>query len=356
MLSAGEVKRFALERGADLVGIASIERFDGAPAHMHPASIYPEAKSVVVIALRIPRGTLRGVEEGTNWVSYTYFGYHGLLNSFFIPKVVYEVACFIEDHGFEAVPYYPGVPEAQPPRRSLREDFPPPDVELQVRIAAFAAGLGEIGWSKVFLTKRFGPRQRLAAVITDAPLEPDPVVPPGTICDRCMSCVEGCPADAIPHISEGKVVEIEVAGYEVQWADVDMGKCCLCYHGLDKRVSPFLARDCPGLRFDVRLQECSEEEACKLCWTLSTRTWRKTHEFPSGFIVEGHAMLQKWGVGGSYGICVARGCIRSCTDHLERTGRIEQRFESGPLIRRPRWLLSLEGTPVEEASFSHELD
>ena len=59
-----------------------------------------------------------------------------------------------------------------------------PDVQLAIRIAATAAGVGEIGWSKVFLTKKYGPRQRLAASITDMPLEPDPLVEPGTICKR----------------------------------------------------------------------------------------------------------------------------------------------------------------------------
>ncbi|HIE50573.1 MAG TPA: epoxyqueuosine reductase [Armatimonadetes bacterium] len=345
MLRKEELKEFAFSRGLDLVGVANIERFKGAPPRMHPANIFPEARSVIVVARRIPRGTLRGIEEGTNWVSYTYFGYHGLHNTFFWPLPTYELACFIEDRGWEAVPYYPGVPEAQPPREPLREGTVAPEVQMQMRIAAVAAGLGEIGWSKVLLTEQFGPRQRLGMVITDAPLEPDPIVEPGSICHRCMVCVQECPAQAIPHLSEGKVVEVEIAGYRIQWADVDMGKCCLSYHGLDKRVSPFLAKECPGFVFEVRQQKCAEEEAYKLCWPLSTGAWRKSEKFPSGYIVEGHARLQQWGVGGSYGVCGARGCIRSCLDHLERLGRLGQTFHTGPFIKRPRWLLDLEGNP-----------
>jgi len=188
-LTASRVKEFALSQGLDLVGIANIERFDGAPERMHPAAILPGARSVVVVARRILRGNWRGIEEGAYWPNYTYFGYHGLLNSFFIPKGVYETACFIEDHGWEAVPYYPGVPEAQPPAEPVRPGAVAPDVHLAIRIAGVAAGLGEIGWSKVFLTRRFGPRVRLAAIITDAELEPDPLPEPGSVCDRCMACV-----------------------------------------------------------------------------------------------------------------------------------------------------------------------
>ncbi|HOG88146.1 MAG TPA: hypothetical protein PLG26_12880, partial [Verrucomicrobiota bacterium] len=307
-LTASRVKEFALSQGLDLVGIANIERFDGAPERMHPAAILPGARSVVVVARRILRGNWRGIEEGTYWPNYTYFGYHGLLNSFFIPKGVYETACFIEDHGWEAVPYYPGVPEAQPPAEPVRPGAVAPDVHLAIRIAGVAAGLGEIGWSKVFLTRRFGPRVRLAAIITDAELEPDPLPEPGSVCDRCMACVQGCP-DAIPHKLDGKTVSIQIEDKTHEWADVHMGRCTLCYHGGDPRVSPFIHKTFPGYEFDVRKQDISEEAAYKLCWPFSLGKWRPTEEDPSGYIVEGHARIQQWGGDGSYGIEGSRGCM-----------------------------------------------
>lgn len=96
------LKEFASQRGADLVGIANVGRFEELPTEKHPSSIFPEAKSVVVLGRRITRGTLRGMEEG-------------------------------------------------------------------------------------------------------------------------MSCVSACPSGAIPHIKEGKVVEIEIEGQKIQWGDVDMG-------------------------------------------------------------------------------------------------------------------------------------
>lgn len=332
------IRDFALSRGLDLFGVANIERFDGAPERMHPASIFPEVKSVIVVGRRILRGPWRGIEEGTHWPSYTYFDYHGLLNTLFIPLPLYETACFIEDFGFEAVPYYPGVPEGQP----LREGVPAPDVNLAIRIAAVAAGLGEIGWSKVFLTRRFGPRQRLAAILTDLELEPDPLVEPNSICRLDMACVEGCPG-AIPHLREGKTVEVRIEDRTYRWADVDMGRCCLIYHGGDPRVSPFIPKSLPGYRFDITRQKLTEEAAYKLCWTLSTAKWRSSAEFSEPFVIEGHAYLAKWGVGGSYGVGGSRGCMRSCMNHLEKHGLVEQTFRGGDFIRRRRWLLDVEG-------------
>ncbi len=340
------IREFALSRGLDLFGVASLSRFAGAPERMHPTAIMPEAKSVIVVGKRILRGGWRGIEEGTYWPAYTYFDYHGLLNTYFIPLPAYETCCFIEDLGFEASPCYPGVPECQPPAKPLRPDQPAPDVNLAVRIAATAAGLGEIGWSKVFLTKRFGPRQRLAAILTELELEPDPLVEPNSICRLDMACVKGCPG-AIPHVKDGRAVEIRIEGKRYRWADVDMGRCTLVYHGGDPRVSPFIPKSMPGYRFDVMAQHMDEETAYKFCWPMSTGGWRRTEEFPSGHIIEGHAYLQKWGVGGSYGVEGSRGCMRSCMDYLESHGIVETRYRGGKFVRRPRWLLDAEGRIAE---------
>lgn len=339
---------FARSQGLDLVGVANIERFADAPERMHPASIHPGARSVIVVARRILRGNWRGIEEGTHWPAYTYFGYHGLLNSFFIPLGVYETACFIEDHGWEAVPYYPGVPEAQPPDAPLRPGAAAPNVHLAIRIAAVAAGLGEIGWSKVFLTRRFGPRQRLAAIITDAALEPDPLLEPNTLCNRCMACRQGCPSDAIPHPKAGRTVQIRIEDKTYEWGDVDMGRCTLSYHGGDPRVSPFLHKAFPGLSFDVARQHITEDQAYKLCWPLSLGAWRRTEADPSGYLVEGHSQIARWGGAGSYGIGGSRGCMRSCADAFLTQERCEQTYHSGRFVKRPRWLLPAE-IPVDTA-------
>ncbi|NLW49744.1 MAG: hypothetical protein GXY85_02730 [Candidatus Brocadiaceae bacterium] len=340
------IREFALSRGLELFGVANIERFENAPKRMHPASIYPETKSVIVVGRQIVRGGWRGIEEGTYWPNYTYFDYHGLLNTLFIPLPLYETACFIEDHGYEAVPYYPGVPrEADPRDRKLRDDVQS-DVQISIRIAGVAAGVGEMGWSKVFLTKRFGPRQRLAAIFTDLELEPDPLIEPNSICRLDMSCVKGCPG-AIPHIKEGKFVEITIEDKTYRWGDVDMGKCTLIFHGGDPRVSPFIPKSMPGYRFDVMAQNVSEEGAYKFCWPMSLRDWRRSAEFPSGYLIEGHAYIHKWGVGGSYAVEGSRGCMRSCFNYMEKHGLVEERLRNGEFIRRPRWLLDTAGRPTE---------
>jgi ferredoxin len=232
------------------------------------------------------------------------------------------------------------VPERQPPEQPLRPGAVGPNVHLAIRIAGVAAGLGEIGWSKVFLTRRFGPRVRLHAILTEAELRPDPLIEPGSLCTRCMACVEGCQADAIPHVRDGRTVRIQIEGKTYEWADVQMGRCTLGFHGGDPSVSPFLHKTFPGYCFDPRRQDVSENAAYKLCWPLSLERWPATDEDPSGWRVEGHARLRQWGGDGSFAVGGSRGCMRSCFDCLERTGRVEQTFENGRFVKRPRWLLS----------------
>ncbi len=345
MLTAAAVKQYAKAAGADLCGIANIERFEGAPAQMDPRFILPEARSAIIIGRRIPRGVYRGIEEGTHWSNYTFYGYNRL-NSLFMPKAQYETACFVEDHGFEAVPVYPGVSEVQPHSPPVRAGQPGPDVYPQMRIAAMAAGLGEIGWSKVFLSREFGPRQRLCMILTDAELEPDPLVEPNSICNLCMACVDECPGHCIPHIREGKVVEIQIEGVTYRWADVHMGRCTLTHHGLNKEASPFLAKDCPGLRMDVSEQECSEEEAYKLTHSVGRADWRRTPEFPTGHVID-YAWTMLHGVG-YYAVCGARGCIRACMMSNGPAGEPDRRFHN-EFRKRPMWTLSPDGVPgVEE--------
>lgn len=64
---------------------------------------------------------------------------------------------------------------------------------------AIDAGLGEIGRNGLLLTPKFGPRVRLAKVITDMPLIPDKPIVFGVreFCEVCKLCADQCPSKAI---------------------------------------------------------------------------------------------------------------------------------------------------------------
>jgi reductive dehalogenase len=64
---------------------------------------------------------------------------------------------------------------------------------------AIDAGLGELGRLGLLITPKYGPRVRLAKVITDMPLQPDRPIAFGVteFCEACAKCVDHCPGDAL---------------------------------------------------------------------------------------------------------------------------------------------------------------
>ncbi len=318
MLTPSQVKEYARRCGADLVGIASLDRFEGAPKQMDPRYIFPDAKAMVVLGFRILRGALRGVEEGTFFIAYSGMGYAGI-NHVLQPMVLWDLCRWMEDEGYETVPMpndwpWPGTDIlgndpaiVGPPRegfsRPVSPHKPAPDVFVHLRIAAFCAGLGEIGYGKLLLTPEYGPRQRLAALLTDAPLDPDPLFE-GKLCDRCMSCVTNCSGEAI---SRTETVKVTVAGRELEWGQIDFERCSRAFCGGRRETNPFMLTP--------------EDEAgfSQHVWTAQHYKLPPTYDY--GRAIEG-----------------AAGCMRACMVHLEEQGSLKNTFKA-PFRRRKPWRL-----------------
>ena len=291
-----DVKKVALESGAALVGFAPISRFENAPPLYHPHTIYPQTKSVIVIAFPQPRGALKAVEEGTYWQSYNCDSYW-YINEVLAPTVLRKIVMFLEEREYTSVPVHnPFHPHSG---RQIRDDQPAgPDGMVSLRVMGVAAGLGELGHAKLFLTPEFGPRQRVYAVFTDASLKPTPLFA-GSVCDGCLQCVRECEADAI---GKERSVKIKIEDRIFSHAPLDCQKCGVVHRGDDPRFSPFW--------------NGSEAEGEKPSYNQFSQ-----HRFRH------------------LAICVGRGCLRACLDHLEKNDRIEKKFKT-PFIERDRWKLN----------------
>jgi reductive dehalogenase len=76
---------------------------------------------------------------------------------------------------------------------------------------AIDAGLGQSGRMGLLVTPKYGPRVRLAKVITDMPLIPDPPIDFGVteFCVNCLLCADHCPSEAVtkgPRSLKGKSI------------------------------------------------------------------------------------------------------------------------------------------------------
>jgi reductive dehalogenase len=72
------------------------------------------------------------------------------------------------------------------------------EVGLSIPMAV-DAGLGEVGRMGLLMTPKYGPRVRLAKVITDMPLAVDSPIRFGVreFCENCMLCASHCPSGAV---------------------------------------------------------------------------------------------------------------------------------------------------------------
>lgn len=178
-----EVKDFTLECGADIVGVASIDRFDGAPDGFHPMDVMKSARSVITFARKFIMGILDELAPGRQRLSYKHhmFAHKNTYNTF----TGYDIARFLEKRGFKAFVIQPTTPYYAQEFRGV----------ISHRHAAIRAGLGVFGRNNLVLTKEFGPRQRFCTVLTDAELVPDPLIEED-LCMGCNTCREGCPVQA----------------------------------------------------------------------------------------------------------------------------------------------------------------
>ncbi len=224
-----KVEEAAKKIGIDMIGFASKARFEGIEASHNPFSIFPEGKTVIMVGKRICRGSLRGVEEGTNFGDYAKYGKNWLEDEF-LAVACYDLVSFIEDNGWEACPLFPNPTEIAPQGVSVADGRPAPNVYPDFDYAAVAAGLGEIGLNGIFLSPELGSRQRFHMIITDAEIEETPLFE-GHICDACGKCAESCPLGAI---DTENTTELDVCGKKMKVASINYDICRSCKNGACK--------------------------------------------------------------------------------------------------------------------------
>lgn len=205
------VKRWAKDMGADIVGIAPVERFEGAPPGHGPKDFVPEARSVIVAGIRIPdpivdydRYHLQFQEAPQDIAAassvqnlYLLMGHYVI--DMMLNSLVVRLANKLEvEGGYKSMP----TPNTSNTGVGRRVEGMPLHFFSQ-RHAATRAGLGEFGFSNIVLTPEFGPRVRFVSTITEAELEPDPLIT-AKIClrEKCdrrdgPRCLRRCVAGAI---------------------------------------------------------------------------------------------------------------------------------------------------------------
>lgn len=223
-----KVKEYAYSLGADLVGIANIERYSNAPIMMSPQGILPSAKSVVVCAIHHPDAC---IELGGE-ISPQHMGPYvvqGVMNDK-LDLLSFKIARFLEDEGYQTVPISASNIWRYKQYKRLNAIFAP---DISHIYSSVAAGLSELGWHGIALTPEYGPRNRFVSIITEAPLKPDPLYDGLKLCDMCGECIRTCPTDAYRKEVNG-VKTIIIEEKEYRFANKNLWRCSWAEHfGLD---------------------------------------------------------------------------------------------------------------------------
>ncbi len=174
----------------DLLGVASVESSNSQELRNQATSLLPGAKSVVVLGKEVFKEVVTLLEPGKSAGEAEpgeLFGPHSDYVNSRLTKAVYDLANIFRRDRYRSLP----LPAAGCPtdQRFLQAVF-------SYKHAAQLAGLGTIGRHSLLITPDFGPRVRLACLLTEAPLEASPSLEKN-YCLDCEACIRACPAQAL---------------------------------------------------------------------------------------------------------------------------------------------------------------
>ena len=181
----------------ELIGVASVEESNSKELKSSATSLLPGAKSVVVLGKEIYKeviSLLRPSKEVGEAEYGELLGPHGDYLAGRLTRAVHQLADIFRKETYRslALPAV-GCPTDQ---RSLTAIF-------SYKHAGQLAGLGVIGRHSLLITPEFGPRVRLACLLTEASLEPSSLIQRDN-CINCDACIRECPAQALEIPRQGE--------------------------------------------------------------------------------------------------------------------------------------------------------
>ena len=214
-----QIKELAKSLGMTMCGVAGIDRFATSQKGWHPCDILPGCKSVIVVGMRLLDGVVqtnfRTFEDGRPDLKSIYGTYgYSMLPNFELTYVCYAIARLIETNTDEIA-----TPCSTGPLTN--------GIQISIRHAAVAAGLGQFGYMSIVLTKEHGPRIRFGVILTTLEIPPDPMYDGPPLCnpEKCGICAKVCPTGALRPYGTHELARVEIGDKTYEYTLVNYPKC-----------------------------------------------------------------------------------------------------------------------------------
>jgi epoxyqueuosine reductase QueG len=224
-VTSSDIKSYCRVSGADLVGIADLEPFrrtgSGSPELLSPYT------AAVSLAVRLDNEVIERIADGP---TPEYAEHYRTVNAA-LDRIASGLVEWIAVRGHlaQAIPASSIVDEV-----NLLGT-------LSHKAVAKMAGIGWQGKSLLIISPDFGPRIRLATVLTDMPLAADH--PLKQRCGTCGECAGACPASAIRNVRSERYESREAALYFDRCADKTREFKAL--PGIGARICGVCVKVCP---------------------------------------------------------------------------------------------------------------
>jgi len=188
----------AKELGLDFIGIADAKGYLKEDyVGNKPQDVMKRCNSVIVFGLSIPKGAYESLPKGRAEYTNTLLAATVTLRiaGFKLTKLIEErgyLATLAPSEGSEFGYWYAN-------KETLKANF-------SMKYACYLSGIGSYGRNHLIITDKFGSRIRMAAILTDAEIDPDAQSKNfiSDKCKECYKCIEVCPVSAFS-IDDGKI-------------------------------------------------------------------------------------------------------------------------------------------------------